>query len=78
MTDMEKLRALLPHWIAHNGEHAAEFERWAEAAASAARGEAAELIRLAARQMEQANVTLQRALDELGGPVSLETHQHTH
>ena len=78
MTDMEKLRALLPHWMEHNGEHAAEFERWAERAASATHEQAAELIRLAARQMEQANVTLQRALDELGGPVSLETHPHTH
>ena len=78
MTDVEKLRALLPHWMEHNVEHAAEFERWAETAASAAHEEAAELIRLAARQMEQASVTLHQALDELGGPVSLEAHQHTH
>ena len=78
MTDIEKLRALLPHWIEHNEEHAAEFERWAEMAASAAHEKAAELIRSAARQMEQASATLQRALDELGGPVSLEAHQHTH
>ena len=78
MTDMEKLRALLPHWIEHNQEHSAEFERWAETAASAAHGEAAELIRLAAQEMGQANVALQHALDELGGPVSLEAHHHTH
>jgi hypothetical protein len=78
MTDIEKLRALLPHWMEHNKEHAAEFERWAETAASAAQGEAAELIRLAARNMAQAGVALQRALDELGGPVSLEGHHHTH
>ena len=78
MTDIEKLRALLPHWMEHNGEHAAEFERWAGTAAAAAHEQAAELIRLAARQMGQANVTLQQALDELGGPVSLETHPRTH
>lgn len=78
MTDIEKLRALLPHWMAHNEEHAAEYERWAETAASAAYEEAAELIRLAARQMEQASATLQRASDELGGPMSLEEHPHTH
>jgi hypothetical protein len=29
MTDMEKLRILLPHWIAHNHEHIAEIDRWA-------------------------------------------------
>jgi hypothetical protein len=32
MTDIEKLRALLPHWIEHNGEHAAEFSNWSEKA----------------------------------------------
>lgn len=78
MTDMEKLRALLPHWMEHNGEHAAEFERWAAMAAAAGESEAAEQIRSAAKQMAQANHSLQHALDELGGPVSLETHPHTH
>jgi hypothetical protein len=78
MTEIEKLRALLPHWIEHNDEHAAEFERWAETAASAGHGKAAEWIRSAAQQMAQSNLSLQQALDELGGPVSLEGHHHTH
>jgi hypothetical protein len=78
MTDMEKLRALLPHWMEHNDEHAAEYERWAETAAAAGERQAAESIRLAARQMAQAGLALQQALDELGGPVSLEAHHHTH
>jgi hypothetical protein len=30
ITDPEKLRVLLPHWIEHNAEHAAEFRQWAE------------------------------------------------
>ena len=25
VTDLEKLRVLLPHWVEHNAEHAAEF-----------------------------------------------------
>ena len=78
MTEIEKLRALLPHWMEHNGEHAAEFERWAETAALAGHEDAATLIRSAARQMEEANVTLQEALERLGGPVSLHQHPHTH
>jgi hypothetical protein len=32
MTELDKLRALLPHWIEHNAEHAAEFRNWAEKA----------------------------------------------
>lgn len=78
MTDIEKLRALLPHWIEHNEEHATEFGRWAKTAASVGHGDAADMIRSAARQMVQANDALQGALDALGGPVSLETHDHTH
>jgi len=78
MTELEKLRALLPHWMEHNDEHAAEYERWAETALSAGENKAAELIRSASEQMAQAGLALQQALDELGGPVSLETHSHTH
>jgi hypothetical protein len=78
MTEIEKLRALLPHWMEHNGEHAAEFERWAETAALAGHEDAATLIRSAAQQMAQANAGLQEALEILGGPVSLHQHPHTH
>jgi hypothetical protein len=78
VTEIEKLRALLPHWMEHNDEHAAEYERWAETALSAGAGKAAERIRSAAQQMAQAGLALQQALDDLGGPVSLETQPHTH
>jgi hypothetical protein len=78
MTEMEKLRALLPHWMEHNDEHAAEYERWADTAQSAGEGNAAEQIRSAAQQMAQAGLALQQALDALGGPISLEAHPHAH
>jgi len=65
----EKLRILLPHWIEHNGEHAAEFRRWAERA-----GEAEEPILAAAQLVEQANARLEEALETLGG--ALEHHHH--
>jgi hypothetical protein len=71
MNDIEKLRVLLPHWIEHNGEHATEFVRWAERAASAGHREVAEPIRSAAREMEQANAALRTALARLGGPMPL-------
>ena len=35
-SDVEKLRILLPHWIEHNQEHAAEFRSWADRATDAA------------------------------------------
>jgi hypothetical protein len=78
MNDIEKLRALLPHWLEHNQEHAREFEAWAAKASLARQEAAAQQIRYAAKAMEQANDALQTALAELGGPVHLEHHSHTH
>ena len=78
MTEIEKLRALLPHWIEHNVQHASEFERWADTAGEAGHLVAADQIRQAAHEMQQANQRLQQALDTLGGPVSLEMHHHEH
>lgn len=70
MSEIEKLRVLLPHWIEHNGEHADEFREWAERAGSVEGAilEAAELI-------EEANKRLEGALEQLGGPLE---HHHDH
>ena len=78
MTEMDKLRALLSHWIEHNREHALEFERWAGTAEKAGHQIAAGSIRQAVQHVQQANDGLAKALAALGGPVSLETHGHTH
>jgi hypothetical protein len=56
MSELDKLRVLLPHWIEHNAEHAAEFRQWAERA-----GPAQAMIQEAAASMEQANQFLQQA-----------------
>lgn len=69
MDETEKLRVLLPHWIEHNGEHAAEFRDYAVRA-----GKVQEGLLAAAGLLEEANARLRNALDELGGP--LEYH-HT-
>ena len=60
MTEREKLQALLPHWIEHNAEHAAEFRRWASVAP-----EARAHIEAAAGQLEAANIALAAAQREL-------------
>jgi FtsZ-binding cell division protein ZapB len=63
-TEIEKLRILLPHWIEHNAEHAAEFRSWAGRVAPSR-----EQIESAARHLEAANEALQEALEQLGGPL---------
>ncbi len=64
---MDKLRVLVPHWIEHNREHATEFRQWAERASLAETH-----IEAAADLVEEANVHLQRALQELIGEASEE------
>ena len=70
MNEIDKLRVLLPHWIAHNGEHADEFREWAGRA-----GAAEPDILEAAKLVEEANACLEVALEQLGGPLE---HQHHH
>jgi hypothetical protein len=67
MTDQGKLRVLLPHWIEHNAEHAAEFRNWAQKVRAAGREEVAEEIDTAAKEMGWVNESLSAALDKLGG-----------
>jgi len=70
MTDEEKLRVLLSHWIDHNHEHAGQFRRHAPKA-----GQAAGEIIAAADAMLLVNVHLQTALKLLGGSVP-RPHSH--
>lgn len=65
MTEEEKLRVLIPHWIEHNREHADEFRRWASQA-----GDAAPDILAAADALVRANQALTVALEKLGGSLA--------
>ncbi len=78
MNDIEKLRVLLPHWIEHNEEHAAEFRAWAERLQQAGRQEAAQSIIVAADRLDGANIPLSEALEKLGGPLEHHHHHHDH
>ena len=66
--EVKKLQVLIPHWIEHNNEHAAEFRRWADQA-----GDAAPDILAAAAAIVQANESLAAALEKLGGALP---HRH--
>lgn len=73
MTGQDKVRAMLPHWIEHNADHAADFRLWAGLA-----GEAEADIEAAAAQMEAANDALTAALAKLGGSMGNHDHRHQH
>jgi hypothetical protein len=70
MKETDKLRILIPHWIAHNQEHANEFQEWAHKAS-----EAAPNILAAADQMAQVNQSLMTALEKLGGALEYDPRQ---
>ncbi|MBC8448426.1 MAG: hypothetical protein H8D78_11815 [Chloroflexi bacterium] len=67
MTDLAKLQVLLPHWIEHNDEHAAEFQEWAERARTVGQEGVAEEISLAAKQLGWVNEALAAAVEKLKG-----------
>lgn len=66
MNDQDKVRALLPHWIEHNEEHAADFNQWAGRVRAEGQEEVAEEIALAAKQLGWVNEALTAALEKLG------------
>ena len=75
MNDLEKLRVLLPHWIAHNHEHIAEIDRWAKLFENSDNIQVKEALKKAINATEQVAEELQHALDLAGGPIeSPETH----
>lgn len=75
MTDLEKLRILLPHWIAHNHEHIAEIDRWAKLFENSDNIQVKEALQKAIAATEKVNEELQHAMDIAGGPIeNSETH----
>jgi hypothetical protein len=79
MTDLEKLRILLPHWIAHNYEHIAEIDRWAKLCEGSDNIQVKEALKKAISATEQVTKELQHAMDLAGGPIeSPELHGHTY
>ena len=65
--DLIKLRILLPHWIEHNEEHAASFQRWVPKARALGREETARRIEEAVERMAACNQSLTAALEALEG-----------
>ena len=65
MTDAEKLKILLDHWIEHNTAHKEEFERWAQRARGAGLEAVFREIEAAAEKLEEANAHLRKAISHL-------------
>jgi len=64
-TSRAKLRILLPHWIEHNEEHAASFQRWVARARELGWEGTAQGIEEAVERMAACNEALSAALKGL-------------
>lgn len=67
---LEKLSILLPHWIEHNLNHQAEFEKWAAAARTEGAQGLATLLDQAASNMRATDEILRKAQSDAGSPPS--------
>ncbi len=65
MTDAEKVKHLLEHWVEHNSDPREEFEKWAQRSRGAGLEDVAREIEAAAGKLEEANANLQKALSHL-------------
>lgn len=65
MTDIDKLRTLLPHWVAHNAEHIAELQTWIERVRAIGQEQVAGRLEAAIQKIDAANRDLQTALEYL-------------
>ncbi|MCB2182522.1 MAG: hypothetical protein KQH63_10880 [Desulfobulbaceae bacterium] len=76
LSELEKLRVLIPHWIEHSHSHQHEFQKWVSVARSDGQEIAAEEIEKALQKLAEADTALKKALESLGGTV--EGHHHHH
>jgi len=75
MTDLEKLKVLLPHWIEHNAEHNAELRSWADSMQHGDQVDVAKRLSAAAASLENAGDHLSKLLEKVGGVARHEGRQ---
>jgi|Deesub1362A_J573_1020465.scaffolds.fasta_scaffold00284_34 rubrerythrin len=65
MTDIEKLKHLLEHWIEHNKEHVRVYREWADRAEAVGRKELAGILRDIAMENERMEGLFKKALEDI-------------
>lgn len=75
-SDAEKLQTLLDHWLQHNRNHGADYQKWVEFAQEAGLNETAALLEQAVASLRDADKALAKALATVGGPQKHHHHHH--
>lgn len=65
MTELEKLKHLLEHWIEHNDEHVKTYTDWAGKADSLGEKELAGILRSIAEESKKLEGLFNKAIDKI-------------
>jgi hypothetical protein len=65
MTDLEKLRHLLKHWIEHNNDHVDTYDEWARKTEAMGDRDLSETLKQITRESRKLNDLFQKALERL-------------
>jgi rubrerythrin len=63
MTELEKLKHLLEHWIEHNDAHVRTYDEWADKADALGRSDLAQVLREIANETGRLDELLKKAMD---------------
>lgn len=65
MTEIERLRHLLEHWIEHNREHVMKYQEWADKVGAIGEKGLSEILRAIATESERLEGLFKRAIDSI-------------
>ena len=68
ISEREKLKVLLPHWVTHNKEHAEEYQKWADRASGWGDMDVVSRLKTAISEMKAVNDSLTGALSTISDP----------
>ncbi|MEE8329345.1 MAG: hypothetical protein V3R54_05385 [Thermodesulfovibrionia bacterium] len=63
MTEMEKLKHLLEHWIDHNESHVKNYEEWALKADNSGENKLSEILKQIAKENKKIERLFKKALE---------------
>ncbi len=65
MTDLEKLKHLLEHWIEHNDDHVKTYTEWAKKAEALGRTELSDILMQIAEENKKQEALFKKALESI-------------
>ena len=65
MTDLDKLKHLLKHWLEHNDAHINTYEEWAQKAETMGEKDISEILKQITDESRKLNNLFQKALESI-------------